>query len=578
MKASLFSFLLTASLLATASVAPAQDSASLWWGYGSEQSTLKGVGGGGTASTQTAAVKVPAEVMASYAGSRIKAIRFAVYGNTGQVDDVSYFLSPDVQAVADAERQAVGTLATGWHEFELPEAHPIVAGEDLYVGYTATGVRPIAIVDEPGCEGSCWLSTGRKFYDYGVMEGYNYTLAMQVLIESDSFEATLSFANGSELLAEATGGTLPLRVRSMSPVAVTSYAVALSIDGRPVAEQQAECQLDELGAEHTLRVPLPDLTLGTHTFAAELLSVNGQAPAQPQRTEGTLEAKKYVMYRTHVIEECTGTWCGYCVRGLVAMREMRRNHSDRFIGIAVHGRDEYETNTYSQLLGRISGYPSAFFNRRYEVGTYPSDMESAFVNADLLAECEVQILGVEYTDATRRKVNIYTRSRFDRDHTGIDYRLAFVTLEDHLPDYQSNYYSGGGMGPMGGFENEGSYAYVDLMDVARNITSYQGIANSVPANLTEGQWYDFTYTYTLPTSIKNRQNITLVALLQDANGTEILNAAKCEEILEPGQMAIEPISPDAPLLPTATYDLQGRPAGTDARGLSIQQGRVVLVR
>ena len=473
-------FLMLATALAIAVPAVAQQTASLWWGYGDGQSIWKSVGGGTNATTQTAAIKLPADVVASYAGSHIKAIRFATSSISGQVTNVKYFLTSDLEKLSDNEYTAVGTLNHGWHTFELATPYNIEAGTDLYIGYTATGARPVAIVDEPGCEGSCWMKSGKKFYDYGVMDGYNYTLGVQALIESDSFEASLSFGDVSDVKAETKGGTIPVSVRSMSPVDVTSYAIAYSVDGQYVGEKTIECNLTEIGDTHSAKLPLPELELGNHTYSAEITQVNGQPYNKGIKAEGNIEVLKYVMYRTHVIEEKTGTWCGYCVRGLVAMREMRKNHPDRFIGIAVHGNDKYETASYSALLPRGGGYPSAFLNRGRVIGTEPSEMENAFQKADLLAECEVKIVGIEYSDANRNKVDIHMRYRFDRDHDKIDYRLAIVTLEDSLPDSQANNYSGGGMGPMGGFENLGSYAWVQLMDVARDITNYTGIINSIP--------------------------------------------------------------------------------------------------
>lgn len=571
-------FMMLATALAAAMPAVAQQTASLWWGYGNGQDIWKGVGGGANATTQTAAIKVPADVLASYAGSRIKAIRFAVTSNTGSVTDASYFLASNLDAIADEERTAVGTLASGWHTFELANPYEISAGGDLFVGYTVTGIRPVAIVDEPGCEGSCWMKSGKKFYDYGVMEGYNYTLGVQMLIEADSFEAGLSFAEAGNVKAEPVGGVIPLTVRSMSPVAVSSYTIAYSVDGEPQGEKTVECNLAEIGDTHTVELPLPSLEIGAHTYEAEIVSINGKAQTAGIRTAGSLEVLKYVMYRTHVIEECTGTWCGYCIRGIVAMREMRKNHPERFIGIAVHGRDKYATSSYNALLNRISGYPSAFFNRNKVVGTEPSEMENAFQRADELAECEVKITGIEYANANRNSVDIHMRYRFDSDHDKVDYRIAVVTLEDYLSDSQSNYYSGGGLGPMGGFENLGSYVWLDLMDVARDITSYSGIMNSVPAVVEEGRWYDYCYTYTLPSSIQNRKNITIAVLMQNAAGTEILNADKCEKICEHGELGIEALPGVASEGASACYDIFGRRLSASvnaAHGLSIRDGKII---
>lgn len=564
-----------ATAVAAMATALGQQTASVWWGYGDGESIWKGVGGGTNPTTQTAAVKVPADVLATYDGSRITAIRLAVTSNTGSVEDFSYFLTTDLENITDTERTQVGTLSKGWHTFELGTPYPVSAGTDLYIGYTVTGVRPVAIVDEPGCEGSCWMKSSKKFIDYGVMEGYRYTLGVQALFEADTFVAGLSFAEAGNVKAEPSGGVIPITVRSMSPIEVQDYTLTYSVDGETIGEVTSQCSLLEIGDQHSTELPLPDLSVGSHTYQVAITRINGEAQASPLKAEGPLDVLKYVMYRTHVIEEKTGTWCGYCVRGLVAMREMRKNHPTHFIGIAVHGEDSYATSSYATLLTRGGGYPSAFLNRSRVIGTEPSEMENSFQHADELAECEIKIVGIEYATAARNSVDIHMRYRFDRNHSKIDYRVAVVTIEDHLYDSQANYYAGGGMGPMGGFENMGSYAWVELNDVARNITNYTGIINSVPAELEEGQWYDYCYTYTLPSSIRDRQNITIVTLLQNATGTEILNADKCEVIHEQGELGIEAPRRDAPA-PDTAYDLYGRRLqGQRSHGLTVQGGVVV---
>lgn len=47
------------------------------------------------------------------------------------------------------------------------------------------------------------------------------------------------------------------------------------------------------------------------------------------------EGELYVAQRNVVVEEGTGTWCGYCPRGTVAIKRMNEKYPDQFIGIAV---------------------------------------------------------------------------------------------------------------------------------------------------------------------------------------------------------------------------------------------------
>ena len=69
------------------------------------------------------------------------------------------------------------------------------------------------------------------------------------------------------------------------------------------------------------------------------------------------------------MEEGTGTWCGWCPRGIVAFRYMAEKYPETFIGIAVHKSDNLETNTYSYL--KFNGYPSCYVNRNLRNSTSP---------------------------------------------------------------------------------------------------------------------------------------------------------------------------------------------------------------
>ena len=63
-----------------------------------------------------------------------------------------------------------------------------------------------------------------------------------------------------------------------------------------------------------------------------------------------------------IVEEATGTWCGWCPRGTVWMDRMANRYPDHFIGIAVHNGDPMTDQEYDDGLN-ASAFPNAVVNR-----------------------------------------------------------------------------------------------------------------------------------------------------------------------------------------------------------------------
>lgn len=288
--------------------------------------------------------------------------------------------------------------------------------------------------------------------------------------------------------------------------------------------------------------------------------------------------------RVQVIEEATGTWCGWCVRGIVGMNQLEEKYPDTFIGLAIHGDDPYTTDSYAPFLQRISGYPFALINRSYSCGTKPEEMLTAYEAMAALgeAEGEAKIVDAHYTDSKYSAVEVTVESRFAKSHSKEDYRLAFVVVEDSIRDRQANFYSGGANGEMGGFESLTDNPYVYLRHVVRLIDAYDGIPGSIPQQITANKTYTYTHTITMP-KVKMRRRVSLVVLLLRDGGVSIVNASRCSTIdayvpdgIRHPELDSDPLPSSR--FPRATYDLQGHRLDRPSHGLSIQNGRKQFVR
>ena len=172
--------------------------------------------------------------------------------------------------------------------------------------------------------------------------------------------------------------------------------------------------------------------------------------------DATVAGVSYVPNRKVVVEEGTGTWCGWCPRGTVGLEVIAERFPDDFVGIAVHNGDPMTVSNYDGPLG-ITGFPGGKVNRTTDSDPGEAALEELIpVMKDIISPMAPSI--VAEGDEDTRMITISTETEFVTQLDGIDFRLAAVIIEDGVTGTgngynQANYYSGGAQGPMGGYEN-----------------------------------------------------------------------------------------------------------------------------
>lgn len=274
-----------------------------------------------------------------------------------------------------------------------------------------------------------------------------------------------------------------------------------------------------------------------------ITAVNGATDGDPSNNGGAAMHNTLSQQtdKAVVIEEGTGTWCGWCPRGEVAMDYMTSTYPVDFIGIAVHNGDPMTVAEYDNGAD-ISGFPGCNVDRSLlGVSVSQSLFESYYndrINMGVPANIAATVTG------TGASVTIDASATFYTPMSNADYRLAVVISEDGVTGTtsgynQANYYAGGGSGPMGGYENLANpVPAADMVydHVGRALLGgYTGQVGSVPATITDGTVANYTFTYTVPAT-SNRDNMHAVVLLLDNNTGEIVNATEVS-ISESGSVA-----------------------------------------
>lgn len=302
-----------------------------------------------------------------------------------------------------------------------------------------------------------------------------------------------------------------------------------------------------------------------------------------------------------VSEEVTGTWCGYCIRGIVGMKTMNDKYPDTFIGIAIHndsntkwpdamaaGVEDYHDYIYNSC--GITGYPHCVFSRNPNYSIDPQYMEKCYTaimgEADNYTGIELK---AQYNKNTG-KIDTNTDIYFAKKQSNTNYKLAYVIVENNVhrthaelglaenepSGYdQNNYYGNNAQGvEMGGYEKMGSTVRAEQIwynDVARSIyPTPQGEEGIIPTDIAEGDHFSNEVSLDIPTNVLNSANTEVIVLLLEKNGI-IINADKVK--IEGIETGIEEVVNNNTIDTNAYYNLQGMRVAKGTKGLLIHSGK-----
>ncbi len=295
----------------------------------------------------------------------------------------------------------------------------------------------------------------------------------------------------------------------------------------------------EIGVGETATVehptPLNYSDIGEHTVNVTITLVNGNADTAPSDNDGsaTFNTISADGGKKVLVEEGTGTWCGWCPRGAVGMDYASENYPDSFIGIAVHNNDPMENNEYDSRAG-FSAFPGMNVDRTI-MGDDPS---SDIIEGHILQRSSIpNPVKVEITPiVSGHELSVEANATFYSNFSNADFRLAAILVEDGVTGTgagynQANYYSGGAQGPMGGYESLPNPVPASQMvynHVGRALLGgYDGQEGSVPSVITDGQTVSYTFNYTIPDEFFSNDLHVVVLVIDNSTG-QVLNANKAD--------------------------------------------------
>lgn len=528
-------------------------------------------------------VAIPGSLLQPYAGNNIVGVHWGL-PSTAFPDSATVWVRTPQQYRNNSAPLAQGTykaFTMGWNKLQFTSTLPITSTTDtLWFGVDYPQTDKIQCISFAGDTNPMGCAVKRKSAWSNFDDKEWGSLSLEAIIEGDLPTHDLAFldvqAEKSVLLIgtpvtikgyiknnASTTAIRPLIRYTLNESVTDTFALPNDIAYR---ETQA----------FSFQVPTTSITQeATADIHLELLWADGSEDLNPADNVKDISAEmvENFTHRIMLVEEHTGAWCGWCVGGIVGMEYMRKTYPDQFIGIAIHSGDMYATSPYTDFISNYLGgaAPRCTINRSAkDISPYAGVLEQKLQEMSTLSEA------ILTTDATynNQEITFKAHAKFIAAHSNVDYRVAFVLVEDSLPIVQSNYYSGGGNGEMGGFEKLGSKVKINVDDVARAIyPSVTGVKGSLPANLSKTKTYDYSYTTALPTYVNTDKLWVVAMIINNATG-EILQAAKTHHI--EGLTAID--TPTCIQSPAndQIYTLDGRKAPANARGLLIQNGRKIF--
>ena len=568
----------------------------MWWGYftDSDAAAIDYESGLGysTASTFDVGILVPmTDRFAS--GSTINALRIWFGPDVSKISgDLTVWISTqqptDITAADYVQTVAKSSLAHGANDIALTTPFA-VDGRDVYVGFTfstTSRAYPLMCNGDDAPNAFVFRHNNGQWLDFNG-QGYG-KLAMQLLLDGGDYPRDCAAAMdfGRTVVLQGNQGYASFRFKNAGSNAISSITYLLATDGaaaeertltvEPVGFGDSKAVTIDLGVADEARKYVKQITI---------TKVNGTDNGEPQRTASGdligISSKPAVL---PVVEEFTGTWCGYCPYGTVGMQAAHETYGDRVALIAVHSGDVMQVSSYDGVVNAYaSGFPSSQINRS---GTsyYPYYLKSYLTR--FFDRATQASLGLEaaWTDDSKTAVQFSTSTHFAYDGDDERYGLAFVLVEDGLKGSgsrwaQTNYLSGRSVEDDMAFWSKAGSTVSNLQYDHVAVAAWdvlEGVDGSVEPSVraAEPQAFSFTGDISASTLIQDKSKLTAIALLIDRTDGSIVNAARSEiaDAAAPVD-AIAGVENGRSADVAGYYGIDGKRLSAPARGVNIVKYR-----
>ena len=574
----------------------------LWWGYFNESDTkatnFQGVGTGAKENFE-AAIFIPANH--AIAGSAtIKSVKI-------WFDDshISKFSSLKIWITKNLLVNAYGAdymqmvnvsdLKGGANEIVLNTPYE-VNNQAIYVGYTlglSDVVYPVMNGGE-WCENSFYIRSSKNVTSWMALDSFG-KLAMMLLLDGVVVEENCATPAdfGTAYAVKGSTAQVPVTITNIGSKPLKNISYTITTNG--VSTEENTIQVNNIPFNESGQVNVEfnadeDTRKYEKTFT--ITKVNGaDNPTDRKSATGNLITILKKPAVVPVVEEFTGTWCGWCTIGYDGMEYAHELFGDKVALIAVHNNDSMEISDYSAVAKLVDGYPNSLVDRASSV--YPS---KAFLPTVITQQMEekVALAGLEvsamWANTLKKVIKIETKTKFVYSNDNGDYGIALVLVEDGMSGKTSNWAQVNNLSGNKDYATSNPFWYSSGSSVsgvkfnhvavaAWNIAD--GAKNSVNPVIQAGEEQTYTYNANVSnnTLIQDKTKLKVVAMLIDRSTGLIENAAQAAvEDYDP--TGIESIQNSQFRIHDEgdVYDLSGRKVNSQPKqkGIYIINGRKVV--
>ena len=389
--------------------------------------------------------------------------------------------------------------------------------------------------------------------------------------------------------------TIDLPLSSSSSVATTSIDYTVGVAGGEPVEHHAEVALPAgFNVEGMLPVTFTaPAEAGNYTVDVQLTKVNGEdnALADKVASSSFVNVDRWID-RNCVMEEFTGTGCGWCPRGMAGMDICRRYLGDRFIGIAYHLFNSTDP-MYATGVPNLgwSGAPSCILDRS------GAEMDPYYGSGDIILDdinARLKLPGLVDLSGTTAELSedlkkVTVNASIDAVSAGT-YELVYVLLCDSLAGStfkQSNYYASYALSQVGAYDEEDmirkfvkggewgtSSPLVVYDDVAIASSYVSQVSKGGKVTLAKDEKQTASYTLTLPTkavlknAVQNSWKLSAAVLAVGSNG-EVANAIRVKINNIDEAAGIQNVVANTEVKEVARYSLDGRRVSANTPGVQV---------
>ena len=334
---------------------------------------------------------------------------------------------------------------------------------------------------------------------------------------------------------------VPVTITNTGTVSLKSIAYIISYDGEETPQRSKSVNSIAPGESGDVELLfMIDSVAKKYNCTITITKVNNTTNTSEEKSSMgsiiTITEKPVVV---PVVEEFTGTWCGWCPVGFDGMENAHTTFGDKAALIAIHCGDVMECSDFSALNGRVSGYPSAVIDL-IQGDFYPTTggvkdkINQQIQNKIAAASIKVS---AEWTTAAKRYINITTKTKFAYSDDNANYAIGYALTEDGMHGTGSDWAQNNNLSGNSSYASSNPFWYNASKKVSNVKFNHVGVAawgiekginGSVPTSVVAGEEQEYTYRANVSTNnlIQNKSNLKVIVMLIDRSTGNIVNAAQ----------------------------------------------------